>query len=123
MMYGPYSMTPTLVTPTGLKRPPTPLIRETSFPLADILVVSQQRLSQERDRTYHTFGSLELNVGLKFLSLMGVLNLILEVLNVDFLDMHLGAETTKYKTSHLDECLFHVMLSSKKASLVVHQQV
>src|SRR5271168_2122818 len=122
-MYGHYFVTPVLVTPTGLRRPLTLLTHGTLFLLADILVIYQLSLSQARDRTYLTFGSLGQNAGLKFLPLKGSPNLTLEVLSAVFLGMHPGVETTKSRTSPLIESLSRVMLSSRRASLVVHQQM
>src|ERR1700678_2701299 len=120
MTYGHYFVTPGLVTPTGLRRPLTLLIHGTLSLLADILVVYQLSPSQGKDRTYLTFRSLGQNAGLKFLLLKGSPNLTLEVLNVVFLGMHPGVETTKSRMSLLVECFSRVMLSSRRASLVVH---
>src|ERR1700678_1912905 len=58
MTYGHYFVTPVLVTPTGLRRLLTLLTHGTLFLLADILAIYQLSLSQARDRTYLTFGSL-----------------------------------------------------------------
>jgi hypothetical protein len=119
-MYAHCFMTPILITPTELKHRLTPLIHAMLFPLANILVVFLRNHSQEKDKTY---GSLELDAGLRYLPLKGSSSLTLEVYRVDFLGMNQVAGTTRSNILPLVESLFCVMLSSKKVYLVVHQQM
>ena len=123
MTYEPYFKTLALTTPTGLKQQPIPLIHITSSLLANTLVISLQKCSQEKGRTYHIFGLLVLSAGPRYLLLMEAPNLTLEVLNVDFLGMPQGVGIIRYRTSHLVESSFCMMLSLKRANLATHQQV
>src|ERR1700678_747032 len=122
-MYAHCSMILTLAIPTAPERQLTPLIHAILFPLADILAVFLRNHSREEDRTFHTFGSLELDAGLRYLPLKENPNLTLEVYHVGFLGMNQVAVTIKSKMLPLVGSLFPVMLSSKKAYLVVHQQM
>src|SRR5271168_1426288 len=122
-MYAHCSMIQILATPIGPKRQPTLLIPGILFPLADTLAVFPRNHSQERDRIFRTFGSLELDAGLRYLPPKENPNLTLEVYHVGFLGMNQAAVTIKSKMLPLVGSLFPVMLSSKKAYLVVHQQM
>ena len=109
-MYVPYFVIPILDTPTGLKQQPTPLICATLSLLTDTLVLFLQKCFQEKGRTSHTFVFLVLSAGLRYPLPMGIQNLTLAVLSVNFLVMHWGVGTIKSKMSYCAVFLSCVML-------------